>query len=182
MHCSFRKVGQETVCNIEIFYFLFWCLNSYLTWWIKVDCRLPVCHPVHYWNEMWLKTVKTMFKWQHGGHPKLDDTNTKKIWMFRRMISCRMIWSILVTAIRHFIFLHVCFLLLFWRECRILLIISQIFLLLNLYSMPIFHRSLFKFMGVRYCWGCYCLFWYNMVWNFLKITKLFRSDGWHPPD
>ena len=171
MHCSFRKVGQETVCNIEIFYFLFWCLNSYLTWWIKVDCRLPVCHPVHYWNEMWLKTVKTM-----------DHTSTKKIWMFRRMISCRMIWSFLVTAIRHFIFLHVCFLLLFWRECRILLIISQIFLLLNLYSMPIFHRSLFKFMGVRYCWGCYCFFWYNMVWNFLKITKLFRSDGWHPPD
>ena len=107
-------------------------------------------------------------------------TYSEKIWMFRRMISCRMSWSFLVTAIRHFIFLHVCFLLLFWRECRILLIISQIFLLLNLYSMPIFHRSLFKFMGVRYCWGCYCLFWYNMVWNFLKITKLFRSDGWHP--
>ena len=60
-------------------------------------------------------------------NPKLDDTSTKKIWMFRRMISCRMIWSFLVTAIRHFIFLHVCFLLLFWRECRILLIISQFF-------------------------------------------------------
>ena len=114
--------------------------------------------------------------------PKLDATSIKKIWMFRRMISCRIIWSFLVTAIRHLIFLHVCFLLLFWRECRILLITWQFFLLLNLYSMPIFHRSLFKFMGVRYCWGCYCLFWYNMVWNFLKITKLFRSDGWHPPD
>lgn len=170
MHCSFRKVGQETVCNIEIFYFLFWCLNSYLTWWIKVD-----------------ETVVYLFVIQSIIEMRCDwklqkRCSTKKIWMFRRMISCRMIWSFLVTAIRHFIFLHVCFLLLFWRECRILLIISQIFLLLNLYSMPIFHRSLFKFMGVRYCWGCYCLFWYNMVWNFLKITKLFRSDGWHPPD
>ena len=89
-----------------------------------------------------------------------------------------MSWSFLVTAIRHFIFLHVCFLLLFWRECRILLIISQIFLLLNLYSMPIFHRSLFKFMGsdiVEALTASFDTTWYEIFWK-LQSSSVLMDD------
>ena len=94
------------------------------------------------------------------------------------MTSCRIFLSFLVSAIRHFIFLHVCFLLLFWRECRILLIISQFFLLLNLYSMPIFHRSLFKFMGsgiVEAVTASFDTTWYEIFWK-LQSSSVLMDD------
>ena len=68
-----------------------------------------------------------------------------------------------------------------WNDCRFLLItlLTTFFASSILYHMPIFHRSLFKFMRSDIVemtspkWS-----WFKFL--FCENYKLFRSDGWHP--